>query len=57
MSIFSDEFDILRQLNLVEFHDRKIRLTASGRRHRDLAVQLFFSQAVRGLVSDFSYRE
>lgn len=54
---FSNELAAMRRHELINVNDRSISLTESGHRYRDLAVQLFFSDNVRRLVSEHDYAE
>ena len=54
---FPNEFDALADLGAVDITSAVIVLTPLGQRHRDVVVQPFFSDRVRGLVTDFDYDE
>jgi oxygen-independent coproporphyrinogen III oxidase len=54
---FSEEMDLLSALGLISVRPDRIQLSEKGIRHRDLAVQLFLSENVRQLVSEFDYAE
>lgn len=53
--LFGDELGILYDQGLVEITPETIRWTDRGQRHRDVAVQLFFSEEVLRRVVDFDY--
>ena len=55
MSYFEYEFNVLFSMKLINELDDKIFLTDKGIRHRDLIVQLFFSEKVKKIVSDYKY--
>jgi oxygen-independent coproporphyrinogen-3 oxidase len=55
--IFPWELAALIALDLVTVDEHAIALTARGHRHRDVAVQMFFSDIVRELVLTHDYAE
>lgn len=56
-SLFPDEISGLQQRRLIDVSRDRISLTETGQAHRDLVVQLFFSEAVRRLVQEWRYDE
>ena len=54
---FSREFDALASTDLVQIVNDGVSLTRLGQRHRDVAVQLFFSQRVRANIAQHRYAE
>ena len=52
---FSREFELLLDLGLITSENGVIQLTPLGLRHRDVAVQVFISEKVRGLVLGHRY--
>lgn len=54
---FPEEFGALADLGAIEITAEAITLTSRGHRHRDVVVQPFFSDRVRGLVNEFDYNE
>lgn len=57
VELFGDTLDALRQRDLVDVSDARVRLTERGVAYRDLVVQLFFSPAARGLTESWTYDE
>ena len=57
MTFFPEELGALADLGAIEITAEAIALTPRGHRHRDVVVQPFFSDRVRGLVNDFDYNE
>lgn len=57
IEMFPSEFEQLEATGAVEVTDDEIALTSLGRRHRDVLVQMFFSERVRALVEHHSYDE
>lgn len=55
--MFATELGTLADLKLIQEDGGHVRLTQRGMRHRDVAVQPFFSERVRALVADFAYEE
>ncbi|MFI1483561.1 coproporphyrinogen-III oxidase family protein [Streptomyces sp. NPDC020747] len=54
---FSTEITLLKDLELLEETSGRLRLTQQGIRHRDVLVQLFFSQPVKQRLAQFDYDE
>lgn len=54
---FPDELAALADVGAIAIGADAISLTSLGQRHRDVLVQLLFSQCVRRLVADFDYDE
>lgn len=52
---FDEEMGALAKHGLIEITPERIALTNLGHRHRDVAVQLFFSDAVTQRLSEFDY--
>jgi len=57
IQVFADPFARLEGLGLVEVMLDHIALTESGRKYRDLIVQLFFSPEVWKRIKEFDYME
>lgn len=53
--IFPQEFSVLEAEGLLAHRGDVLRLTEAGVRHRDVIVQLFFSQRVSRLVAEYEY--
>ena len=56
-TLFSTEIHGLEQRGLIEISPQRIHLTKSGRAHRDLIVQLFFSARARQMTLEWDYDE
>jgi oxygen-independent coproporphyrinogen-3 oxidase len=56
-AFFPNEIDGLRQRGLLQVTDDQISLSGKGMAHRDLTVQLFFSDKARGLTREWNYDE
>jgi coproporphyrinogen III oxidase-like Fe-S oxidoreductase len=54
---FPRELNILWDLGLLSHASGRLGLTDRGIRHRDVIVQMFFSERVRELVRSFKYDE
>jgi oxygen-independent coproporphyrinogen-3 oxidase len=57
LEVFPAEFASLSGAGLIDVTDERVQLTHEGNRHRDVAVQAFFSQGVRDAVASFDYDE
>jgi oxygen-independent coproporphyrinogen-3 oxidase len=57
VSFFRDEIEGLRQRGLIQVSDNQISLSENGMAHRDLVVQLFFSDTARELARKWDYDE
>lgn len=57
VALYASAMSVLRRRGLIEIDDDLVYLTEAGHRYRDLAVQIFFSDEVRQLVSDHNYAE
>lgn len=55
--IFSDEFKMMRELNLIDERNGCIFYTSDGLKYRDLIVQMFFSDKVNDIISKFDYAQ
>jgi oxygen-independent coproporphyrinogen III oxidase len=55
--IFPVQFEILKNAKLIEIDPEYISLTKNGMRHRDVIVQVFFSNATRMAALGFDYDE
>jgi oxygen-independent coproporphyrinogen-3 oxidase len=55
--LFAAQIDALTQADLVTIDANAISLTTAGQRHRDVVVQLFFSDRVRRLIAAHDYNE
>ena len=55
--LFSEEIQGLERRKLIEVSSDKICLTKRGKAHRDLIVQLFFSEQARQLAQEWTYDE
>lgn len=55
--LFPDEISGLHHRGLIEISDDRVSLTDKGMAHRDLVVQLFFSDEVRRLAREWDYEE
>lgn len=53
--IFPQEFRVLEAEGLLADRGNVLHLTEAGVRHRDVIVQLFFSQRVSHLVAEYDY--
>lgn len=56
-STFGSQFDGLVKRKLLTVEGRRLSLTDEGMKYRDLVVQMFFSERVRQLTTEFSYDE
>lgn len=54
---FEAEFEGLADRGLLTRDERTLSLTDEGMKYRDLIVQLFFSERVRRLTTEFAYNE
>jgi len=54
---FGAVFDGLSERGLLTTQGRTVALTQTGMKYRDLIVQMFFSERVRQLTTEFSYNE
>jgi oxygen-independent coproporphyrinogen-3 oxidase len=57
LDIFGEQISYLEELKLLAVESDRVRLTHSGRKYRDLLVQLFFSPEVWKRIADFDYCE
>jgi oxygen-independent coproporphyrinogen III oxidase len=57
LDLFGEQISKLERLDLLTVASDRIRLTSSGRKYRDLLVQMFFSSEVWKRISDFDYME
>lgn len=57
LNIFGEQMSRLASLELLAVEDDRVRLTSSGRKYRDLLVQMFFSSEVWKRIADFDYVE
>ena len=55
--LFAAQIDTLTQAALVTIDEDAVSLTTVGQRHRDVVVQLFFSDRVRRLIAAHDYNE
>jgi oxygen-independent coproporphyrinogen III oxidase len=57
LDIFGEQISRLAGLGLLAVENDRVWLTESGRKYRDLLVQLFFSREVWKRIADFDYVE
>lgn len=55
--LFSEQFAVLEEMDLINLGEDRIALTAAGARYRDVIAQMFFSEAVSALVHSYQYHE
>ena len=55
--LFAAQMEALTHNALVTIDEDAVKLTAAGQRHRDVVVQLFFSDRVRSLIAGHDYNE
>jgi hypothetical protein len=54
---FAEELETLEALQLIEQRRDRYALTDKGVRHRDVIVQLFFSDRIANLVNGYHYND
>jgi oxygen-independent coproporphyrinogen-3 oxidase len=57
LDIFGEQISHLAELELLAVESDRVWLTESGRKYRDLLVQMFFSREVWKRILDFDYKE
>jgi oxygen-independent coproporphyrinogen III oxidase len=57
LDVFGEQISHLTELELLAVENDWLRLTQSGRKYRDLLVQMFFSREVWKRIADFDYME
>lgn len=55
MELFEPKLRTLSDFGLLKIEEKRLSLTDDGMRNRDLIVQAFFSERVRGRIADFDY--